>query len=113
MMEDIVHDIAKKYSDDIDIDLIESILTADSYGIGNGISELVENSARRYCQSIINIIRNNGFKEGLMKLYIFGGGGSVLKKYSDFGSAEGVLIVDDICANAKGYYKLAARKYEV
>ena len=40
-------------------------------------------------------------------------GGCLLKNYSDIGDKEGVVFIDDICANAKGFEYLAERKLEL
>ena len=51
-----------------------------------------------------------GYKEDLMRLYVIGGGGCLLKNYTDVVDKEGVFFIDDICANAKGYEYLAMQK---
>ena len=53
---------------------------------------------------------NYGYKEGLVNLYIVGGGGCLLKHYTDIAGKQGVTFIDDICANVKGYEFLAIKK---
>ena len=41
-----------------------------------------------------------------MKLYIIGGGGCIIRNFADY-DKERVIIIDDICATAKGFEYLA------
>lgn len=45
-----------------------------------------------------------------MKLYVIGGGGRILKNFSEFWKTPGVIVIDDICANAKGYAFLSKQR---
>ncbi|MBQ8945920.1 MAG: hypothetical protein IJ058_03815 [Lachnospiraceae bacterium] len=45
-----------------------------------------------------------------MKLYVIGGGGRILKYFSEFWKTPGVIVIDDICANAKGYAFLSKQR---
>ena len=51
-----------------------------------------------------------GYKENLVHLYVIGGGGCLLRHYSDIASKGNVTFIEDICANAKGYEYLAMQK---
>lgn len=46
-----------------------------------------------------------------MNLYIIGGGGCILKNFSDITNNSNVHVIGDVCANAKGYAYLAKQKY--
>lgn len=51
-----------------------------------------------------------GYKEELVHLYVIGGGGCLLRNYSDLSEKAEVTFITDICANAKGYETLAEKK---
>ena len=46
----------------------------------------------------------------LAALFIIGGGGCLLKNFSDLTAKSEVTVITDICANAKGYEALAMMK---
>ena len=52
----------------------------------------------------------HGYKEDLVHLYIIGGGGCLLRHFSDMTEKGNVTVISDICANAKGYEALAEMK---
>lgn len=41
-----------------------------------------------------------------MKLYVIGGGGCLIRNFAEY-DADRVVIIQDICATAKGYEMLA------
>ena len=51
-------------------------------------------------------MREHEYNPDLMRLYIVGGGGCIIKNFGNF-DASRVTIIDDICATAKGYELLA------
>ena len=50
------------------------------------------------------------YREELVHLFIIGGGGCLLKNFSDLTAKSEVTVITDICANAKGYEALAMMK---
>ena len=52
----------------------------------------------------------HGYKEDLVHLYIIGGGGCLLRHFSYLLEKGNVIVISDICANAKGYEALAEMK---
>ena len=42
------------------------------------------------------------YREELVHLFIIGGGGCLLKNFSDLTAKSEVTVITDICANAKG-----------
>ena len=55
---------------------------------------------------IFRRLRDHGYDENTMTLYVTGGGGCLVKNFCKF-NADRVKFVDDICAAAKGYEYLA------
>ena len=70
----------------------------------------VERIARQYAGNIRKRLVDYGFKEGLVHLYVIGGGGCLLRNYTDLAERPEVTFIADICANAKGYEILAEKK---
>ena len=62
--------------------------------------------AAAYVQDIFRRLREHGYDESTMTLYITGGGGCLVKNFYRF-NANRVIFVDDICAAAKGYEFMA------
>ena len=59
-----------------------------------------------YVKDIFRRLRDHGYDENTMTLYITGGGGCLVKNFSKV-NADRIKFVDDICAAAKGYEYLA------
>ena len=59
------------------------------------------------CTEILRRVRVYGYDDSYMKLYIIGGGGCILKNFSDISENSNVIINEDIHINAKGYEKFA------
>ena len=55
---------------------------------------------------IFRRLREHEYDPELMKLYVVGGGGCLIKNFGQFES-DRVIINGDICATAKGYEYLA------
>ena len=55
---------------------------------------------------IFATLRRYEYNPELMRLYIVGGGGCLVKNFGQY-EASRVTILDDICATAKGYEYLA------
>lgn len=62
--------------------------------------------ATEYVKDIFRRLREHGYDEGTMMLYITGGGGCLVKNFYKF-NADRVKFVDDISAAAKGYEYMA------
>lgn len=62
--------------------------------------------ANGYVGKIFDILRRYDYEPALMKLYIVGGGGALVRHFGSY-DRNRVIINDDICATAKGYEKWA------
>ena len=86
--------------------IIEKVLITGSANIAAADSKIIRAVAAEYVRDIFRRLREHGYDENTMTLYIAGGGGCLVRnfyKYSD----DRVVFVDDICAAAKGYEYLA------
>ena len=77
--------------------------TAD---IGNTYLECIKRTTTEYVSNIFATLRRYEYNPDLMRLYVVGGGGCLLKHFGNY-DKERVTIIDDICATAKGYEFLA------
>lgn len=68
--------------------------------------KIVKSIASDYVSDIFSRLREHGYDEGTMKLHITGGGGCLIKNFGKYDRNK-VVIVDDICAAAKGYEYMA------
>ena len=55
---------------------------------------------------IFRRLREHEYDPELMKLYVVGGGGCLIKNFREFDAGR-VVINEDICATAKGYEYLS------
>ena len=68
--------------------------------------KIIRAIATEYVKDIFRRLREHGYDESTMTLYITGGGGCLVKNFYKF-NADRVLFVDDISAAAKGYEYMA------
>ena len=66
----------------------------------------IQTTAREYVAGIFRRLREHEYDPELMKLYVVGGGGCLIKNFGVFDVGR-VVINEDICATAKGYEYLA------
>ena len=90
--------------------MIEPILINGLQGRTDDAAKIVSRIAERYAGDILKRLVDYGYKENQVHLYVIGGGGCLLKYYSDIVSKGNVTFIEDICANAKGYEYLAMQK---
>ncbi len=105
--EKIRRDISSILHTDFDDDIIDEFLIKGCDGSESELTKIIAEDAKEYCRTLMGKIENNGFKPGLITLYVIGGGARIMRNFSDIESVTGVNIIDDIHANAKGYANLA------
>jgi len=86
--------------------VIQQILQTGSTNIAPTYLTPVIEVARRYVISIFDALRKHGYDPRIMRLYIVGGGGLLVKNFGQYDS-DSVTIEQDICGNAKGFEYLA------
>ena len=91
--ENIITEILKKGTADIDADYLNTVITA----------------AKAYTAGIFRKLREHDYNPKLMKLYVVGGGGCLISNFGDY-DKDRVIINSDICATAKGYEYIAYTK---
>ena len=109
-MKEIQKELSKENGEDISEMLIEPLLRNGLQERTDSTAKKVEHIATRYTENIRRRLVDYGYKEGLVHLYVIGGGGCLIRNYSDLAEKTGVTFITDICANAKGYATLAEKK---
>lgn len=109
-MKEIQKELSKSAGESIPEIMIEPMLINGLQGRTDDVAGIVSRIAERYTGDILKRLIDYGYKENLVHLYVIGGGGCLLRHYSDIVSKGNVTFIEDICANAKGYEYLAMQK---
>ena len=97
---------SREYGSELDETTIEGYLATGTANIPKDRMKLVRSVAEEYVGGIFRRLREHGYDEQTMTLYVTGGGGCLVKNfYRTKGSR--VRFIDDIRAAAKGYEYLA------
>ena len=86
--------------------IIEEVLRTGTAEITTTDLKIIKTVASEYVRDIFRRLREHGYDESTMKLYVTGGGGCLIKNFYKF-NADRTIFVEDICAAAKGYEYLA------
>jgi plasmid segregation protein ParM len=98
--------LMRRFGTAIDDDVIGRVLRNGTADIDKRYLEVIQETARNYVTGIMRRLREHEYNPELMKLYIVGGGGCLIRHFGEY-DASRVTINDDICATAKGYEYLA------
>lgn len=82
--------------------IIDEVLITGTANIAPADLKIIKGIAAEYVRNIFRRLREHGYDDSTVMLYITGGGGCLVKNFSKF-NAERVKFIDDICAAAKGY----------
>ena len=85
---------------------IEQVFRYGSADIGKPYLDCITSAGRQYVADIFATLRKYEYNPDLMRLYIVGGGGCLIRHFGQYDENR-VTLVDDICATAKGYEYLA------
>ena len=103
--------ILDRFGIQMETDTIEEIFRTGSADIGSQYLETVRKVAEEYVEDIFGILRKYEYTPDLMRLHVVGGGASLIKNFGKYDASK-VEIIEDICANAKGYESLAKLQLE-
>ena len=95
-----------KYGIQMDEAIVEQVLRAGASDMQEEYLNCVLQAARWYVTSIFDTLRAHGYDPRIMRLWIVGGGGCLVRNFGTY-DASRVTILDDLCATAKGYEYLA------
>ncbi len=96
----------KTHHTTLDENIIIEILRRGEADIDEEYLDTVIDVAREYTAGIFRRLREREYDPKIMKLYVVGGGGCLIKNFADY-DKERVIFNEDICATAKGYETLA------
>lgn len=86
----------------IDEGIIEQYIRFAKADIPEKYEQLLRQTAVEYTKNIFAALKSYEYNPELMKLYIIGGGGCIVKNFGNY-DRERVEIINDICATVKGY----------
>lgn len=86
--------------------IVDEVLRTGTAGIPDSDLEIITAIADEYVAEIFRRLREHGYDESTINLYVCGGGGCLIKHFYR-GNLDRVKFIDDICAAAKGYEYLA------
>ena len=102
--------VRKQMMDKYGIDMTESVIEQFlRTGTANLARELLDNltdTVRGYVTGLFDALRVHGYDARLMKLFVMGGGGCLVKHFGKY-DPSAVVFVDDLHASAKGYEYMA------
>ena len=103
--------IQDKYHVNIDESIIEDVLRTGTADIANDWLRVIRATAERYVKKLFDILRRYDYEPSLMRLYVVGGGGCLIRNFAEYDENR-VTINSDIRATAKGYEQWAYRLLE-
>jgi len=86
--------------------IIDEVLCEGTVNIVQSDMKIIKSAVSDYVKDIFRRLREHGYDENTMTLYVTGGGGCLVKNFYKF-DKERVKFVDDICAAAKGFEYMA------
>lgn len=95
-----------KFGIKVEESIIDSFLRYGTVDICDEYLECMRTVAQKYAAEVFEMLHSYEYNSKLMRLWIVGGGNSIIKHFGVF-DKERVTIIDDICANAKGLEYLA------
>ena len=99
----------QRYHVTVDDAIIEQVLRTKEADIGEEYLTSIRAAAMEYTEGIMRRLREHEYNPAMMRLYVLGGGGCLIKNFAQY-DQERVTINEDICATAKGYEALAEAK---
>ena len=98
--------ILDKFGVKIEESTVEQILRFRTADISAPYLDCISSIARQYVAELFSTLRKYEYNPDLMRLYVVGGGGCLIRNFGTYDKSR-VTIIDDICATAKGYESLA------
>lgn len=86
----------------IDETIIENVIRFGKANIGKKYLDCITEQVRIYAEKVLDVLEKYEYNSELMRLYITGGGVSIMKNFAEL-DFENVVLIEDICAAAKGY----------
>lgn len=98
-MKEIQKELSKERGEEIPEILIDPLLRNGVQGRTDDTAGKIARIAGKYAADIMKLLVGYGYKEGLVHLYVIGGGACLLKNDTDLVDKPGVTtFISDICA---------------
>jgi len=94
--------VLDKFGVKIEESTVEQILRFGTADISAPYLDCISSIARQYVAELFSTLRKYEYNPDLMRLYVVGGGGCLIRNFGTYDKSR-VTIIDDICATAKGY----------
>lgn len=98
--------VLDKFGVKIEESTVEQILRFGTADISAPYLDCISSITRQYVAELFSTLRKYEYNPDLMRLYVVGGGGCLIRNFGTYDKSR-VTIIDDICATAKGYESLA------
>ena len=95
-----------KYGIDMPESVVEQFLRTGTANLSRELLDQLTAIVRGYVSGLFDALRLHGYDARLMKLFIMGGGGCLVKNFGKYDPGT-VVFVDDLRASAKGYEYMA------
>ena len=95
-----------KYGIDMPESVIEQFLRTGTANLARELLDNLTDIVRGYVTGLLDALRVHGYDARLMKLFVMGGGGCLVKHFGKYDPGA-VIFVDDLHASAKGYEYMA------
>ena len=90
----------------LDETIIEQMIRTGTADIGEKYLACITDAIKEYSSYIFETLRKYEYDSELMCLYVTGGGATLIKHFGEYDESR-IVIIEDICAAAKGYELLA------
>lgn len=107
MVDEILEQVRRATGLSITQSQVEQILGNKHCSIDNKAREIIHTQGRAYIDKLIRSLLEAGFDTSAVPTVFIGGGSSLIKENIGNNEIFSMTIIDDICANAKGYEKIA------
>lgn len=101
--------LMKQYGVSIDDSVLDRIIRTGKADIAQKYLNVIVSTAREYTAGIFRRLREHEYGPELMRLYVVGGGGCMIRNFGSY-NKDRVIINEDVCATAKDYELLAEQK---
>ena len=95
----------------VDESIINRVLRFGTADIREDYLTTIRQTASAYVDGIFRRLREHEYDPELMRLYVVGGGGCLVRNFGRYDKGR-VSFNDDICATAKGYEMLTTRRIQ-
>ncbi|MCD7737338.1 MAG: ParM/StbA family protein [Lachnospiraceae bacterium] len=93
----------------VDDSVLDRVIRHGTADISERYLFAIRDTAREYTAGIFRRLREHEYDPELMRLYVMGGGSCMVKNFGEY-EKDRVILIEDICATAKGYELLASQK---